>query len=255
MAFDPSRVPVTLSRRRFVAGALILGLPGARAATRDGSLAGRYGARTGEAFPVPAIDLSRIRTAFLRREVIDPTGEAPGTIVVDPARRFLFFVEPGGRALRYGVGVGREGFAWAGSAVIKSKQIWPDWYPPKEMLARQPVLMRAMRRLPGGLGMPGGPANPLGARALYLWQGDHDTLYRIHGTVEPWSIGHNVSSGCIRMLNQDVMDLYERVVPGAPVIVLPANAPTLAGRERWEALSSARPQSSGPMITIERGFY
>ncbi len=122
--------------------------------------------------------------------------------------------------MRYGVGVGRQGFSWSGSATIHDKQEWPDWYPPREMLARQPELMRHMSQLRSGIGMPGGPRNPLGARALYLWQDNKDTLFRIHGTVEPWTIGKNVSSGCIRMLNQDVMDLYERAPVGAKVVVL-----------------------------------
>jgi lipoprotein-anchoring transpeptidase ErfK/SrfK len=103
---------------------------------------------------------------------------------------------------------------------VHDKQEWPDWYPPKEMLARQPELMAQMSQLQGGIGMPGGTRNPLGARALYLWQGNKDTLYRIHGTSEPWTIGRSVSSGCIRMIDQDVIDLYERVPAGAKVIVL-----------------------------------
>jgi lipoprotein-anchoring transpeptidase ErfK/SrfK len=140
--------------------------------------------------------------------------------VIDPQRHFLYFVEGGGRAVRYGVGVGRTGFGWAGVATVHNKQEWPDWYPPKEMIQRQPEIRRVMTELQSGVGMPGGPRNPLGARALYLWQGNKDTLYRIHGTVEPWTIGKNVSSGCIRMINQDVIDLYERAPAGAKVVVL-----------------------------------
>jgi lipoprotein-anchoring transpeptidase ErfK/SrfK len=140
-------------------------------------------------------------------------------------------VHGGGWATRYGVGVGRSGFGWSGTASIEDKQEWPDWYPPKEMLARQPELMDHMAPLPGGVGMPGGPGNPLGARALYLWQGRKDTLYRIHGTVEPWTIGTNVSSGCIRMINQDVIDLYERTPLGTKVVVLgPARPKTVRAR-------------------------
>ena len=127
-----------------------------------------------------------------------------------------------GRAIRYGVGVGKQGFGWSGDATINSKQEWPDWYPPKEMIARQPDLRGKLVELQSGLGVPGGPRNPLGARAMYLWQGNKDTLYRIHGTNEPWTIGHSVSSGCIRMINQDVIDLYARVPVGTKVKVLPA---------------------------------
>jgi lipoprotein-anchoring transpeptidase ErfK/SrfK len=179
-----------------------------------------YGDVGGEPFPVPALQLSNIDQVYLRRTVDFPTDEAPGTIVIDPHQHFLYFVEGGGRAIRYGVGVGRTGFGWSGVATIHDKQAWPDWYPPKEMIARQPELQRVVTELQSGLGMPGGPRNPLGARALYLWQGNKDTLYRIHGTVEPWTIGHNVSSGCIRMINQDVMDLFERAPAGAKVVVL-----------------------------------
>ena len=144
---------------------------------------------------------------FQRREV-DYTGpEAPGTIVVDTPDKFLFLIEPHGKALRYGIGVGRPGFEWAGIKRISRKSEWPDWTPPPEMLLRRPDLPRYMA---------GGPGNPLGARALYLGS----SLYRIHGTNEPSTIGHNVSSGCIRMMNRDVIDLYNRVPVGAKVIVL-----------------------------------
>lgn len=179
-----------------------------------------YAAVDDQRFPVPAIRLSDINPVYLRRSVYYPTDEAPGTIVIDPQHHFLYFIEGGGRAIRYGVGVGRTGFGWSGIATVHDKQEWPDWYPPKEMIARQPELKRVVTKLRSGLGMPGGPRNPLGARALYLWQGNKDTLYRIHGTVEPWTIGHNASSGCIRMINQDVMDLYQRAPVGAKVVVL-----------------------------------
>jgi len=143
-----------------------------------------------------------------RRQEVDYTGpEAPGTIVVDTPERFLFLVEPNGKAMRYGVGVGRPGFEWAGVKRISRKTEWPDWTPPAQMLLRRPDLPRHMA---------GGPDNPLGARALYLGS----SLYRIHGTNEPSTIGHNVSSGCIRMMNEDVIDLYNRVPIGAKVVVL-----------------------------------
>ena len=171
-------------------------------------------------FIVPSVKLSQVDPAFLRKNVIYATREAPGTVVIDTATHYLYHVEEGGRATRYGVGVGREGFVWAGEANIKSKQEWPDWYPPKEMLVRRPELNKMMVKLQSGIGMHGGPDNPLGARAMYLWQGKQDTLFRIHGTNEPWTIGQSVSSGCIRMINQDVMHLYDRTPVGTKVVVL-----------------------------------
>ena len=183
-----------------------------------------YAPVNGEPFAVPGIRLSDIGPEYLRKSVYYPNGEEPGTIIIDAQNRFLYLVQGGGRAIRYGVGVGRQGFGWSGVATVKNKQEWPDWYPPKEMIARQADLRRQLSELQSGLGMPGGPRNPLGARAMYLWQGNKDTLYRIHGTFEPWTIGQNVSSGCIRMINQDVIDLYERVPLGAKVVVLPARS-------------------------------
>ncbi|MCG6122230.1 MAG: L,D-transpeptidase [Microvirga sp.] len=144
---------------------------------------------------------------FSRQVVAYQGSEAPGTIVVDTRNRFLYFVQEGGRAVRYGVGVGREGFSWKGSQRISRKAEWPDWRPPESMRRRQPELPAFMA---------GGPDNPLGARALYLGA----TLYRIHGTNEPHTIGHAMSSGCIRMMNDDVIDLYGRVRVGARVVVL-----------------------------------
>jgi lipoprotein-anchoring transpeptidase ErfK/SrfK len=144
---------------------------------------------------------------FLRQEVAYPGREAPGTIIVDTENKFLYLIEGGGRALRYGIGVGRPGFLWAGVKTVTAKREWPDWRPPAEMLARRPDLPRFM---------PGGIDNPLGARALYLGS----SLYRIHGSNEPWTIGTNVSSGCIRMRNEDVTDLYQRVKVGTKVVVI-----------------------------------
>ena len=143
------------------------------------------------------------------------TDEKPGTIVIDTRRRYLYLVLGNDKAKRYGVGVGRAGFQWSGVARIGRKKEWPDWYPPKEMIERE--WKKYKRKLPEK--MKGGPDNPLGARALYLFQGNKDTLYRIHGTNAPWSIGRAVSSGCIRMRNEDVIDLYKRVKLGAKVIV------------------------------------
>ena len=187
-----------------------------------------YGPVTDEPFPIHAVDLTRVKPEFLRTNVAYSTDEAPGTIVVDPAARYLYAVEPGGRATRYGVGVGREGFGWSGTATINFKREWPDWYPPKEMLEREPDLAAKMTKLQSGIGMAGGPNNPLGSRAHYLWEGGKDTLYRIHGTFQPWTIGTNVSSGCIRMINQDVIHLYNRTPIGTEVLVL-GNAVPLTG--------------------------
>ena len=156
-------------------------------------------------------EVADIPARLRRQEVYYPTTEAPGTVVIDTPNTYLYFVLGGGKAIRYGIGVGREGFTWSGIKTIERKTEWPDWLPPADMLQRQPYLPRFMA---------GGPGNPLGARAMYLWQGNKDTLFRIHGTVEPWTIGKNVSSGCIRMINQDVIDLYDRTAVGAKVVVL-----------------------------------
>ena len=163
--------------------------------------------------------------AFARKVVTYPTPVRAGTIVVDPGNHFLYLVQGDGQAIRYGVGVGGEEFGWSGVAMVHSKQEWPDWRPPAEMLERKPELIEHMTQLQSGIGMPGGPDNPLGARALYLWQGNKDTLYRIHGTNEPWTIGHSVSAGCIRMTNEDVADLYDRIPVGTKVIVLATATP------------------------------
>ncbi len=176
-----------------------------------------YAAMTDDGFNIPAINTRKVDPQFLR-QVVDTPSSIPGdigAIVVDPADRFLYLNLGGGKSMRYGIGVGREGFAWTGTATIRSKQHWPKWFPPADMVARDP------KTRPFAKGMDGGPHNPLGARALYLWQGDVDTLYRLHGTNDPSSIGKAVSSGCIRMFDQDVIDLYERAPIGTEVIVLP----------------------------------
>jgi len=159
----------------------------------------------------PAIDEGVADTtdllANLRRQVVSyPTTEAPGTIVIDTPHTYLYLVLGGGKAMRYGIGVGREGFTWSGVQTISRKQEWPDWLPPAEMLQRQPYLPRFMA---------GGPGNPLGARAMYLGT----TVYRIHGTNRPDTIGTKVSSGCFRLVNADVADLYDRVPVGTKVVV------------------------------------
>jgi lipoprotein-anchoring transpeptidase ErfK/SrfK len=186
----------------------------------SGSYAAMYGPIDGEPFPVAGINLSKIDPVYLRREVVYSTKEKPGTIIIDPGNHFLYLVLEGGKAMRYGVGVGREGFAWAGAANVKFKREWPDWYPPAEMIAREPKLAAKLEQLQSGQGMKGGINNPVGARALYLWQDNKDTLFRIHGTIEPYSIGKSVSSGCIRLINQDIIDLYGRVPVSTKVVVL-----------------------------------
>ncbi|MEP0316541.1 L,D-transpeptidase [Hyphomonas sp.] len=142
-------------------------------------------------------------------------GQAPGTLVVDPRNRFLYFVEPGGYATRYGVGVGRAGLSLKGVATVGRKAKWPSWTPTKAMIKRSPKQYARYAN-----GVPGGPGNPLGSRALYLYRGGTDTMYRIHGTTQPSSIGRAVSNGCIRMINAHVEQLYERVPVGAKVVIL-----------------------------------
>ena len=180
------------------------------------SAAEMYAAVTDDGFNVPAVPLYKVDARYRRQVVGLPSRipDEPGAIVVDPQYRNLYFVQAGGTAIRYGIGVGRAGFAWSGEATIQRKEHWPTWTPPKEMVARDP------NAAPYAKGMKGGLDNPLGARAMYLFQGKKDTLYRIHGTNDPSSIGKAVSSGCIRMIDQDVMDLYERAPIGTKVIVL-----------------------------------
>lgn len=144
--------------------------------------------------------------AFKRREISFNSSEAPGTIIIETRKRYLYYVMPNGKAMRYGIGVGRSGFTWKGTEKISRKAEWPDWHPPAEMRKREPHLPEFV---------PGGPKNPMGARALYLGA----TEYRIHGTVAPWTIGQAVSSGCIRLTNEDVIDLYKRAKVGSKVVV------------------------------------
>jgi lipoprotein-anchoring transpeptidase ErfK/SrfK len=164
------------------------------------------------AYAAPSEDTKDELRADLRRQVVNyRTSEAPGTIIIDTPNTFLYLVMPGGKAMRYGIGVGREGFTWAGTKTIERKAEWPDWTPPPEMIQRQPYLPRFVA---------GGDGNPLGARAMYL----SGSVYRIHGTNAPESIGTQVSSGCIRLLNEDVIDLYNRVHVGSKVVVLPMSS-------------------------------
>jgi lipoprotein-anchoring transpeptidase ErfK/SrfK len=166
---------------------------------------------TAPAYANPQDDASELR-GDLRRQIVDyRTSEAPGTIIIDTPNTFLYLVLPGGKAMRYGIGVGREGFTWSGVKTIERKAEWPDWTPPPQMIQRQPYLPRFVA---------GGQSNPLGARAMYL----SGSVYRIHGTNAPETIGGFVSSGCIRLLNEDVIDLYSRVHVGAKVVVRPMSA-------------------------------
>ncbi|MES5097536.1 L,D-transpeptidase [Agrobacterium sp. BA1120] len=220
---------MTLNRRTFLMGAPLL-LTGCSTTQQtkakvqslsvDPTYLSMYGAIDTEPFPVPAIDLKRVKQPFLRREVAYETDEKPGTIVVDPVARYAHLVMESGRALRYGVGVGKqEAFNFQGEAIIARKAEWPGWRPTPDMIAREPDRYGPLRN-----GLPGGSGNPLGPRALYLCRNNQDTYYRLHGTVEPWTIGTMVSSGCIRLLNQDIMDLYRRVPVGTKVVVLSSMA-------------------------------
>lgn len=220
-----------LSRRRLLlglgAGAATLALSGcttsARAPINAFAPTGRggippeylvaYGPISDGGYDIPGIDFTRVDPQFLRREVAYNGPEAPGTVLIDTPTRFAYLIQPGGTAMRYGVGIGREGFAWEGNAVIQWKRPWPTWTPPAEMIARQPDLARFADGQEPGLN------NPLGARALYLFQNGEDTLYRLHGTPEYWTIGRAVSSGCVRFMNHDIIDLYDRAQNGATVVV------------------------------------
>jgi lipoprotein-anchoring transpeptidase ErfK/SrfK len=181
--------------------------------------------------------------AQLHRQVVTyPTSQAPGTVVVDTAHTYLFFVLGGGKAIRYGIGVGREGFTWSGVQTVARKAEWPDWIPPDEMLQRQPYLPRVMA---------GGPGNPLGARALYLGS----TNYRIHGTNAPDTIGQHVSSGCIRLLNADVVDLYGRVNIGTKVVVLPNTLRQIPIAEGTREMQTSASGAPGASVASLRGIY
>jgi len=193
----------------------VLPLP---AAVRTPFPAPRPTSATAAVAPAPYVEVPKSATppGRLARQVVDYVSrEAPGTIVIDTGNTFLYLVLNSAQAMRYGIGVGREGFTWSGEQSVSRKAEWPDWHPPADMLSRQPYLPRFMA---------GGPGNPLGARAMYLGE----TEYRIHGTNNPDTIGRRVSSGCIRLTNEDIADLYTRVKIGAKVIVLPA--PVLADR-------------------------
>jgi len=175
----------------------------------------------------------------LQRQVVDySTREAPGTIIVDTPNTYLYLVLGNGKAMRYGIGVGREGFTWSGVNQVSRKAEWPDWHPPAEMIARQPYLPRFTA---------GGPGNPLGARAMYIG----NTMYRIHGTNDPTTIGKNVSSGCIRLTNEDVVDLYDRVKPGAKVVVLPQT--TEAHRRAPQDVTAISAEAASSFAAADQG--
>ncbi|WP_075290126.1 L,D-transpeptidase [Pararhizobium arenae] len=176
-----------------------------------------YGPMQDEGYSIPAVPYQQIDSRYYRQQVENPFGERPGTIIVDTGDRFLYLIQRDGTAMRYGVGIGREGFAWSGRGVIQWKQKWPRWKPPNEMVARQPHL--EPYSIANG-GMPPGLNNPLGARALYIFQNGEDTLYRLHGSPEWQSIGKAVSSGCVRLINQDIIDLYDRVPNKTPILVI-----------------------------------
>ena len=176
-----------------------------------------YGQKADGGFVIPAVPIEKVEPRLYRQVVRDPTGEKPGTVVVDTKSHNLYLVQSGGDAIRYGVGLGKQGFEWSGRAIIQWKQPWPRWNPPDEMVARRPELKKYS--IANG-GMAPGLDNPLGARALYIFQDGKDTLYRVHGSPEWWSIGKSVSSGCVRMINQDVIDLYDRVPNGTPIVVV-----------------------------------
>jgi len=173
----------------------------------------------------------------LQRQVVGyASNEAPGTVIIDTPHTVLYYVLGNGKAIRYGIGVGRQGFTWAGVKQVARKAEWPDWYPPQEMIARQPYLPRMVA---------GGPGNPLGARAMYLGSSE----YRIHGTNDPTTIGKHVSSGCIRLTNDDVTDLYNRVQVGAKVIVLPQAAPVHTAQAQPASSSYAPVTQSRAQLT------
>jgi lipoprotein-anchoring transpeptidase ErfK/SrfK len=215
--------PAGVSRRAFLLGsAAVLGgaaLAGCTSAGTGMSQAEAqrvYGPVPDERFPIPAVNISKVDPKYLRRTVHYPSDEAVGTIIVDPKHYYVYRIEGDGMATRYGANVGRAGFLWSGDAYIGRKAEWPVWTPPKEMIARQP------EAAPYANGMPPGLNNPLGARTLYLYQNGRYTLFTIYSTIMPETIGKGVSSGCVGLLTQDMLDLYSKTPVDTKVIVLPA---------------------------------
>lgn len=205
---------MSISRRGLLLGSLAL-LAGC--STNGASNKANYAAKPDEAYPLPAMPLDKIKPEFRRTEVAYETAQKPGTIVVDTPARRLYYVLGEGKAVRYAISVGREGRELRGNAYIGRKAEWPSWTPTANMIRRDP---EKNRKYAGGV--PGGLNNPLGARAMYLYRGGGDTNFRIHGTNQPNSIGYAMSSGCIRMLNHDVIDLYSRANVGTKVLVIQA---------------------------------
>lgn len=203
---------MSISRRGFLIG-LPLFASGCVSTEYTADL-GNYGPLPDEPFPIDAVPLSRVDPELRRQEVAYDGDQPAGTIVVNTPQRRLYHVQGGGRAMRYGIGVGQEGLAFRGHAVVGRKAKWPSWTPTQNMMRREPRYRKYAS------GVSGGPHNPLGARALYLYRNGRDTMFRIHGTNQPETIGTAVSSGCIRMLNHDVIDLYERVPVGTRVVVI-----------------------------------
>ena len=202
---------------------------------------GAYVARKDGAFSIPAIPLEKLPPEYRRQTVAFQTVEAPGTIIINPGARYLHFVTGKNKAIRYGIAVGKAGFEWSGVANVTDRKQWPTWTPPPEMIARKPELLKFEK------GQPGGLTNPLGARALYLTSNGVDYGYRIHGTPEWQSIGSNASSGCIRMINQDVIDLFSRVPAGAKVIVLNADGSMPSGLK----LPPPAPKVKKPVFVVK----
>jgi lipoprotein-anchoring transpeptidase ErfK/SrfK len=237
-----------MNRRAFITGTAAAGLGLTVLPVREAlaqlptlpSPAVMYAAREDGGHKLPAIPIDKLNKRLTRQIVIDPTFEKPGTIVVDTSTHYLYLVLENRKALRYGVSLGKAGFDWTGSATIQFKKAWPVWTPPPEMIKRRPELAKYAD------GMPPGPQSPLGARALYLFKNGKDTMYRLHGTPEWDSIGKNASSGCVRMLNQDVIDLHARVTGKAIVHVrhsmyLGANAGAGASKPQTEAIDAGVP--------------
>jgi lipoprotein-anchoring transpeptidase ErfK/SrfK len=205
-----------------------------------------YVASMDSGITIPALPLAEIPESYRRQVVAYETDQPPGTIIINPKTRLLYYVVSPKKAIRYGIAVGKAGFEWSGEAIINEKKQWPTWIPPKEMIARRPELAKFDE-----VGQPGGPTNPLGARALYLTSGGRDYGYRIHGTPEWQSIGRNASSGCIRMINQDVIDLYGRIKGGEKVIVLTASGEMPKGLFIPKSPApkvSAKPKAAAPAV-------
>jgi len=193
---------------------------------------------------IPALPVDEIPESHRRQVVAYETDQPVGTIIINPKTRLLYYVVGKNKAIRYGISVGKAGFEWSGEAIVAEKKPWPTWTPPKEMIARKPELAKWEK------GQPGGPTNPLGARAIYLTSGGRDYGYRIHGTPEWKSIGRSASSGCIRMINQDVIDLYSRLQGGEKVIVLTASGEMPKGLYIPAPIAPAKKADPAPVVPV-----